>query len=205
MADLRFDGKVAIVTGAGGGLGRQHALELARRGAKVVINDLGGSMDGSGGSSAAAEAVVAEIKAAGGEAIANGASVTDDAGVAHLVQQTMDQWGRPRRLKTEHPGPHSHLVEAPPVRGDVAGVPDGDAEGVELVVERFRQLDEAIRRVVERRRRRTFRLATRTALERAVDVGGAEAARGGGGEVGRVRGDHQALRRRQVQQIGDCR
>jgi len=94
MADLRFDGKVAIVTGAGGGLGKQHALELARRGAKVVVNDLGGSMDGSGGSSAAADAVVAEIKAAGGEAIANGASVTDDAGVAHLVQQTMDQWGR---------------------------------------------------------------------------------------------------------------
>ena len=94
MADLRFDGKVAIVTGAGGGLGRQHALELARRGAKVVINDLGGSMDGSGGSSAAADAVVAEIKAAGGEAIANGASVTDDAGVAHLVKQTMDAWGR---------------------------------------------------------------------------------------------------------------
>jgi NAD(P)-dependent dehydrogenase (short-subunit alcohol dehydrogenase family) len=94
MADIRFDGKVAIVTGAGGGLGRQHALELARRGAKVVVNDLGGSMDGSGGSSAAAEAVVAEIKAFGGEAIANGGSVTDDAGVAHMVQQTMDQWGR---------------------------------------------------------------------------------------------------------------
>jgi NAD(P)-dependent dehydrogenase (short-subunit alcohol dehydrogenase family) len=94
MADLRFDGKVAIVTGAGGGLGKQHALELARRGAKVVVNDLGGSMDGSGGSSAAADAVVAEIKAFGGEAIANGASVTDDAGVAHLVQQTMDAWGR---------------------------------------------------------------------------------------------------------------
>jgi NAD(P)-dependent dehydrogenase (short-subunit alcohol dehydrogenase family) len=94
MADLRFDGKVAIVTGAGGGLGKQHALELARRGAKVVVNDLGGSMDGSGGSSAAAQAVVDEIKAAGGEAIANGASVTDDAGVAHLVKQTMDEWGR---------------------------------------------------------------------------------------------------------------
>ena len=94
MADIRFDGKVAIVTGAGGGLGRQHALELARRGAKVVVNDLGGSMDGSGGSSAAAEAVVAEIKAFGGEAIANGGSVTDNAGVAHMVQQTMDQWGR---------------------------------------------------------------------------------------------------------------
>jgi len=91
---IRFDGKVAIVTGAGGGLGRCHALDLARRGAKVVINDLGGSVDGSGGNSAAAEAVVAEIKAAGGEAIANGASVADDAGVAHLVKQTMDQWGR---------------------------------------------------------------------------------------------------------------
>jgi NAD(P)-dependent dehydrogenase (short-subunit alcohol dehydrogenase family) len=94
MSDIRFDGKVAIVTGAGGGLGRQHALELARRGAKVVVNDLGGSMDGSGGNSAAAEAVVAEIKTAGGEAIANGASVTDDAGVANLVQQTMDAFGR---------------------------------------------------------------------------------------------------------------
>jgi NAD(P)-dependent dehydrogenase (short-subunit alcohol dehydrogenase family) len=94
MADIRFDGTVAIVTGAGGGLGRQHALELARRGAKVVVNDLGGSVDGSGGSSAAAEAVVAEIKAFGGEAIANGGSVTDDAGVAHMVQQTLDAWGR---------------------------------------------------------------------------------------------------------------
>ncbi|WP_375269308.1 SDR family NAD(P)-dependent oxidoreductase, partial [Phenylobacterium sp.] len=94
MADIRFDGKVAIVTGAGGGLGRQHALELARRGAKVVVNDLGGSVDGSGGSSAAADAVVEEIKAAGGEAISNGSSVTDDAGVANMVKQTMDQWGR---------------------------------------------------------------------------------------------------------------
>jgi NAD(P)-dependent dehydrogenase (short-subunit alcohol dehydrogenase family) len=94
MADIRFDGKVAIVTGAGGGLGRQHALELARRGAKVVVNDLGGSMDGSGGSSDAAQAVVAEIKAAGGEAIANGSSVTDDAGVALMVKHAMDAWGR---------------------------------------------------------------------------------------------------------------
>ena len=94
MAEIRFDGQVAIVTGAGGGLGKQHALELARRGAKVVVNDLGGSMDGSGGSSAAAEAVVAEIKAMGGEAIANGSSVTDDAGVALMVKQAMDTWGR---------------------------------------------------------------------------------------------------------------
>jgi NAD(P)-dependent dehydrogenase (short-subunit alcohol dehydrogenase family) len=91
---IRFDGKVAIVTGAGGGLGRAHALELAARGAKVVVNDLGGSVDGTGGNSAAAEAVVKEIEAAGGEAIANGASVADDAGVAHLVEQTMAKWGR---------------------------------------------------------------------------------------------------------------
>ena len=94
MADIRFDGKVAIVTGAGGGLGKQHALELARRGAKVVVNDLGGSVDGSGGSSAAADAVVEEIKAFGGEAIANGSSVTDDAGVALMIKQAMDAWGR---------------------------------------------------------------------------------------------------------------
>ena len=91
---ISFAGKVAIVTGAGGGLGRCHALELARRGARLVINDLGGALDGSGGNSEAAERVVAEIKAAGGEAIANGASVSDDAGVAHLVKQTMDAFGR---------------------------------------------------------------------------------------------------------------
>jgi NAD(P)-dependent dehydrogenase (short-subunit alcohol dehydrogenase family) len=94
MADIRFDGKVAIVTGAGGGLGRQHALELARRGAKVVVNDLGGAVDGSGGSSEAAKKVVEEINSAGGEAIANGSSVTDDAGVALMVKQAMDAWGR---------------------------------------------------------------------------------------------------------------
>src|SRR5262245_21657441 len=91
---IRFDGKVAIVTGAGGGLGRCHALELARRGAKVVVNDLGGSMDGTGGSSDAAKKVVEEIKALGGQAIANGASVTDDAGVAHLIKETTDAFGR---------------------------------------------------------------------------------------------------------------
>ncbi len=94
MSDIRFDGKVAIVTGAGGGLGRCHAIDLAKRGAKVVVNDLGGAVDGSGGGSEAAQKVVAEIKAAGGEAIANGASVTDDAGVAAMIKQTMDAWGR---------------------------------------------------------------------------------------------------------------
>ena len=91
---IRFDGKVVIVTGAGGGLGRQHALEFARRGAKVVVNDLGGAVDGTGGNSAAAEAVVKEITDAGGVAIANGASVADDAGVEHMVKQVMDAWGR---------------------------------------------------------------------------------------------------------------
>ncbi|MGB0698890.1 MAG: SDR family oxidoreductase [Parvibaculales bacterium] len=91
---LDFTDKVVIVTGAGGGLGKSHALEFARRGAKVVVNDLGGAMDGSGGSSEAAEAVVAEIKEAGGEAIANGSSVTDDAGVDNMIKQTMDAYGR---------------------------------------------------------------------------------------------------------------
>ncbi len=91
---IRFDGKVVIVTGAGGGLGRAHALEFARRGARVVVNDLGGSVDGTGGSSEAAQKVVAEIKEAGGTAIANGASVTDDAGVANLVKETMAAFGR---------------------------------------------------------------------------------------------------------------
>ncbi|MGH7024806.1 MAG: SDR family NAD(P)-dependent oxidoreductase [Caulobacteraceae bacterium] len=94
MADIGFDGKVAIVTGAGGGLGRAHALELARRGARLIVNDLGGAVDGSGGSSEAAAHTVAEIKAAGGEAIANGSSVTDDKGVAHMIGQAMDAWGR---------------------------------------------------------------------------------------------------------------
>jgi NAD(P)-dependent dehydrogenase (short-subunit alcohol dehydrogenase family) len=94
MSDIRFDGQVVIVTGAGGGLGRSHALEFARRGAKVVVNDLGGAVDGSGGSSSAADAVVAEIKAAGGEAMADGASVTNDAGVAAMVERTMAAWGR---------------------------------------------------------------------------------------------------------------
>jgi NAD(P)-dependent dehydrogenase (short-subunit alcohol dehydrogenase family) len=91
---LDFTGKVAIVTGAGGGLGRAHALELAKRGAKVVVNDLGGAMDGSGGSSKAADAVVAEIKAAGGQAISNGSSVSDRKGVDNLVKQTMEAFGR---------------------------------------------------------------------------------------------------------------
>ena len=91
---ISFNDQVAIVTGAGGGLGRCHALELARRGAKVVVNDLGGTMDGSGGSSEAAESVVAEIKAMGGEAIANGGSVSDRAGAQSMVDDAMNAWGR---------------------------------------------------------------------------------------------------------------
>jgi NAD(P)-dependent dehydrogenase (short-subunit alcohol dehydrogenase family) len=90
---IDFKGKVAIVTGAGAGLGRNHALELAKRGAKVVVNDLGSSVDGSGGSSAAAQAVVEEIKKAGGEAIANGASVADKKGAESIVADAVKAFG----------------------------------------------------------------------------------------------------------------
>lgn len=91
---IGFENRVAIVTGAGGGLGRQHALELGRRGAKVVVNDLGGSVDGSGGSTTAAERVVEEIVAAGGTAIANAASVTDFDAVQGMVDAVMTKWGQ---------------------------------------------------------------------------------------------------------------
>jgi len=94
MMTIRFDGQVAIVTGAGGGLGRAHALALAARGARVVVNDLGGARDGSGGSATAAEAVVAEIEAAGGEAMVSAASVTDAAAVEAMVAEVMARWGR---------------------------------------------------------------------------------------------------------------
>ncbi len=91
---LDFTGRVAIITGAGGGLGRQHALALAARGAKVIVNDLGGAVDGTGGTATAAESVVQAIRSAGGDAIANDASVTDAAAVERLVQQAVDTWGR---------------------------------------------------------------------------------------------------------------
>ena len=94
MADIRFDGRVAIVTGAGTGLGRSHALGLAARGAKVVVNDLGVGRDGSGASSEAAEAVVEEIKAMGGDAMAHGCDVSDEDGVIDMVQQAVAIWGR---------------------------------------------------------------------------------------------------------------
>ncbi|WP_313803202.1 SDR family NAD(P)-dependent oxidoreductase [Sphingobium sp.] len=91
---MDFKNRVAIVTGAGGGLGRAHALLLAERGAKVVVNDLGGARTGDGHSIAAAAAVVEEIRAKGGEAIANAASVTDYAQVEEMVAEAMAAWGR---------------------------------------------------------------------------------------------------------------
>lgn len=91
---LDFNGKVAVVTGSGGGIGKGYALELARRGAKVVVNDLGGSVDGTGGSVSAAEAVVQEIEANGGEAFANGANVSNQSDVKDMVESTLNKWGR---------------------------------------------------------------------------------------------------------------
>ena len=91
---IRYDGKVAIVTGAGGGLGRSHAIELASRGARVVVNDLGGSVNGEGQNSEAALAVVREIEAAGGEAMAHPANVANMDEVTDMVEQAMAKWGR---------------------------------------------------------------------------------------------------------------
>ena len=92
--NIRFDDQVAIVTGAGNGLGRSHAIELARRGAKVVVNDLGGARDGSGRSSEAALEVVKQIESEGGQAIANGANVAELSEVEKMVEQAMQAWGR---------------------------------------------------------------------------------------------------------------
>jgi len=92
--DIRFDDRVAIVTGAGAGLGRSHALGLAARGARLVINDLGVTTDGEGGTSTTAEAVAQEIRDAGGQAIAHGADISDEAQVADMVAQAMSEWGR---------------------------------------------------------------------------------------------------------------
>ncbi len=92
--EIRFDGRVAIVTGAGGGLGREYALELARRGARIVVNDLGGATDGTGGSQAPADKVVEEIEAMGGEAIASYDSVATPQGGAAIVARAVDGFGR---------------------------------------------------------------------------------------------------------------
>ena len=94
MSSVEFNNRVAIVTGAGGGLGRSHALALAARGVKVVVNDLGGAVDGTGGSETMAEQVVAEIIAAGGEAIANGANVTNESEVQAMVDEAIAKWGK---------------------------------------------------------------------------------------------------------------
>ena len=92
--DIRFDDRVAIVTGSGVGLGRSHALLLACRGAKVVVNDPGGSVDGTGGASKVADQVVSEIKAAGGQAVASYASVAEEKAAQSIIDTAMDTWGR---------------------------------------------------------------------------------------------------------------
>ena len=91
---IRYDNRVAIVTGAGAGLGEQHAKLLASRGARVVVNDPGGAVDGTGGANSAADRVVAEIKAAGGEAVASYASVAEYAQAESIIKTAMDTWGR---------------------------------------------------------------------------------------------------------------
>jgi NAD(P)-dependent dehydrogenase (short-subunit alcohol dehydrogenase family) len=93
MSDITFDGRVAVVTGAGGGLGKTYALELARRGAKVVVNDLGGSVFGFGGATSAADAVVEEINEMGGEAVANYDSVSTAEGGTDIVKAAVDAFG----------------------------------------------------------------------------------------------------------------
>jgi NAD(P)-dependent dehydrogenase (short-subunit alcohol dehydrogenase family) len=94
VSDIRFDNRVAVVTGAGGGLGKTYALELARRGAKVVVNDLGGTVDGTGGSASAADKVVDEIKAAGGQAVASADSVATPEGGAAIIARAVDTFGQ---------------------------------------------------------------------------------------------------------------
>ncbi|SFF77482.1 NAD(P)-dependent dehydrogenase, short-chain alcohol dehydrogenase family [Novosphingobium sp. CF614] len=93
MSELRFDGKVAIITGAGRGVGRTHAIELAKRGARIVVVDPGVALDGSGASAAPAEEVVNEIKALGGEAVASFEKVNDVAGAARMVELALDSFG----------------------------------------------------------------------------------------------------------------
>ncbi len=94
MSEIRYDGRVAIVTGAGQGIGRMYAMELADRGAKVIVNDLGGARDGSGSDQSAADKVVAEIKAAGGEATANYDSVATMEGGENIVKTAVDAYGK---------------------------------------------------------------------------------------------------------------
>jgi len=94
MSDIRFDGRVAVITGAGGGLGKTYALDLASRGASVVVNDLGGSADGTGGGSSMADEVVKEINESGGKAVANYDSVATPEGGKAIIQTALDNFGK---------------------------------------------------------------------------------------------------------------
>src|SRR6186997_1736204 len=94
MSEIRFDGRVAVITGAGGGLGKTYALDLAKRGASVVVNDLGGQPDGTGKSTSMADQTVAEIKAAGGSAVANYDSVSTPEGGEAIIKSAVDNFGK---------------------------------------------------------------------------------------------------------------
>jgi NAD(P)-dependent dehydrogenase (short-subunit alcohol dehydrogenase family) len=128
---IRFDGRVAIVTGAGGGLGRCYALELARCGAKVVVNDLGGTLDGTAESPSTARAVVDEITDAGGEAVANHDSVTDRAGAQRMVDDALaPEHAVPAVIfLCSEDAPTGHIIEAG--AGYFARVAIVEAEGSE--------------------------------------------------------------------------
>ena len=162
MSEMRFDNRVAIVTGVGVGLGRSHALGLAARGAKVVVNDLDLAKDGTGSGSAAARAVVAEIRGSGGRAIANGADLSDARQVQNMVDQTLAGFGlvdllvnnagnlRDKSFAKMDPGVALHHEQLSPktVRDRMAKI--RDPAGVEPIENAFAQTRKYVRMAAAR-------------------------------------------------------